>query len=74
MPNGKPHLDGRLSVQVGARRVIGDIKGTLNSGCHQTQSSCCVHGTMGRMMMGKRCRRTRIRIFASSPRLSYDSS
>ncbi len=30
MPNGKPHLDGHLSV--GARRVIGDIKCTLN--CH----------------------------------------
>ena len=68
MPNGKPHLDGHLSV--GARRVIGDIKCTLN--CQQTQSSWCVHGTMGQMMMGKRCRRTRIRNFASS--LSYDSS
>jgi hypothetical protein len=31
----EPHLDGHLSV--GARRVIGDIKCTLN--CHQTQSS-----------------------------------
>ena len=28
MPNGKPHLDEHLSV--GARRVIGDIKCTLN--------------------------------------------
>ena len=37
MPNGKPHLDGHLSV--GARRVIGDIKRTLNG--HLTQSSWC---------------------------------
>jgi hypothetical protein len=35
MPNGKPQLDGHLSV--GAGRVIGDIQRTLN--CHQTQSS-----------------------------------
>jgi hypothetical protein len=32
MPNGKPQLDGHLSV--GAGRVIGDIKRTLN--CHHT--------------------------------------
>jgi hypothetical protein len=70
MPNGKPHLDGHLSV--GARRVIGNIKRTLNCQCHQTQSSCeCAPGTICRMimMLGKWCRRTRIRIFASS--LSY---
>ena len=38
MPNGKPHLDGHLSV--GARRVIGDIKCTqLSPGTIQLVSA-----------------------------------
>ena len=69
MPNGKPHFDGHLSV--GARRVIGDIKRTLNMSADTIQL-VIVHVTIGRTMMGKWCRRTRIRIFVSS--LSYDSS
>ncbi len=38
MPNGKPHLDGRLSV--GARRVIGDIKCTTTVTRHNPAAEC----------------------------------
>ena len=73
MPNGKPHLDGHLQVrwshwQAGHRRHQAHTQLTPDT----IQLLSARAGTMGRMMMGKRCRRTRIRMFASS--LSYDSS